>query len=79
MDEIIEYPPGSFECSECGREDFYFGTLAASLRFSIFRKAAAQCSVCLSCGHVCTFVDDADLKRIRAWKEKEDAKEAANA
>ena len=54
-------------------EEFYFGVLEARLKFSIYRKADIECSVCLSCGNVHTYVDDADLERLQSWRAKEPA------
>jgi hypothetical protein len=61
------------ECGHCGGEDFYCGVLDARLKFSIYRKADVQCSVCLSCGYVFTYVDDAALERLRSLRAKEPA------
>jgi hypothetical protein len=57
------------ECRQCGGDEFYGGTMqGVDVTVRESRKAAVQCSVCLNCGHVFTFVDDSDLDRIRAWK-----------
>lgn len=61
------------KCSECHGEDFYGGTLnGVNITVGVSRKVAVQCTVCLTCGHVFTLVDDEDLERLRAWKAVED-------
>ena len=41
----------------------------------MFRDILARASVCLTCGHVSHFVDDATLAKLRArhpgWKQQE--------
>jgi hypothetical protein len=60
------------ECLNCGGDEFHNGTLGP-VRFSLNRKADVECSVCLLCGHVFTYIDEANLERVRSWRAKEPA------
>jgi hypothetical protein len=59
-------------CPACGgsafEHDQFITGLVSSPRgmLNMFRDIAANCSVCLSCGHVSAHVDDAALEKLRA-------------
>lgn len=54
------------ECSHCGNEEFIYGKLSGQLKISLRFEVDVECSVCLKCGTVFTYVDDADLERLQS-------------
>jgi hypothetical protein len=77
----IAMPPT--KCIACGGDDLYqaqrmslFGNLShwVIIRIALGRGADVKCSVCLSCGFVSPYLDDAALKSFRKAKSEQNAK-----
>jgi hypothetical protein len=72
------------KCTACGGTDFDHdrfrtGLAAFPRTFAnvFFESVLAKCSVCLSCGCVAVYVDDATLEKLRARTVGGKRKEAA--
>jgi hypothetical protein len=61
----------TLECGECGGEEFYSANLGLSgltvMKPTFGDGVPVQCSICLNCGHVFTFIDDTGLAEVRNW------------
>jgi predicted nucleic-acid-binding Zn-ribbon protein len=69
------------KCPACASSSFHHDQWIAALGafprtfVNIFRSLFARCSICLACGYVSTYIDDATLAKLRArstaWKSQE--------
>jgi uncharacterized Zn finger protein len=65
------------ECSECGGEDFAFGVLDGKMKIYMNLSFDVECTVCRSCGHVFTYIKEADLEKLRSLRAEQDAEHVA--
>jgi len=63
------------QCAACRSDNLYY----AEIRAVVSRKGKAiwwpapllQGAICLACGAVQSYLDDAGLKKVKAWEQKD--------
>ncbi len=68
--------PTHLQCRDCGGSELYNTVLSARNGVIIGRKLATgdewimvRCLICLACGTVMPYLDDAGLDRLRVWAQ----------
>jgi hypothetical protein len=55
-------------CPMCGEDRWFNGIMGPHVKIwlAIFRRVAVKCRVCLACGFIASYVDDAGLAKVKA-------------